>query len=49
MGSINNFYISGGIAKIKVTDYSSLLMITYLVDFKVHFLNIDLPPITEAS
>ena len=37
IGSIDNFYISSGTIKIKVTENSSLIMITHLGDFQDPF------------
>ena len=47
--SIDNFYISSGTIKIRVTENSSPITITHLDDFKVHFPEIDLSPPTDAS
>ena len=44
IGSIDNFYISSGTIKIKVTENSSPKTITHLDDFKIHFPDIDLSP-----
>ena len=49
IGSINNFYISSGTIKIKVTENSRLVTITHLGDFKIHFPDIYLLPPTDAS
>ena len=49
IGSIDNFYISSGTIKIKVTENSSPITITHLDDFKIHFPDIDLSPPTDAS
>ena len=49
IGSIDNFYISSGTIKIKVTENSSPITITRLDDFKIHFSDIDLSPPTDAS
>ena len=49
IGSIDNFYISIGTIKIKVTENSSPITITHLDDFKIHFPDIDLSPPTDAS
>ena len=49
IGSIDNFYISSGTIKIKVTENSSPITITHLDDFKIHFPHIDLSPPTDAS
>ena len=49
IGSIDNFYISSGTIKIKVTENSSPITITHLDDFKIHFPDIHLSPPTDAS
>ena len=49
IGLIDNFYISSGTIKIKVTEKSSPITITHLDDFKIHFPDIDLSPPTDAS
>ena len=49
IGSVNNFYISSGTIKIKVTENSRPITITHLDDFKIHFPDIDLSPPTDAS
>ena len=49
IGSIDNFYISSGTIKIKVTENSSPITTTHLDDFKIHFSDIDLSPPTDAS
>ena len=49
IGAIDNFYISSGTIKIKVTKNSSPITIMYLDDFKIHFRDIDLSPPTGAS
>ena len=49
IGSIDNFYISGGTIKIKVTENSSPTTITHLDDFKIHFPYTDLSPRADAS
>ena len=49
IGLIDNFYISSGTIKIKVTENSSPITITHLDDFKIHFPDIDLSPPTDAS
>ena len=49
IGSINNFYISSGTIKIKVTENSSPITITHLDDFKIRFPKIDLSPPTDVS
>ena len=41
IGSIDNFYVSIGTIKIKVTENSSPITITHLDDFKIHFPVID--------
>ena len=46
--SVDNFCISSGAIKIKVTENSTPITITYLDDFKIHFPNIDLSPQTDA-
>ena len=48
IGSIDNFYISSGTIKIKVTENSSPITITHLDDFKIHFPDIDLSPPADA-
>ena len=49
IGSIDNFYISGGTIKIKVTENSIPTTITHLHDFKIHFPYIDLSPRADES
>ena len=49
IGSINNFYISSGTIKIKVTESSRPIILTHLDDFKIHFSDVDLSPTTDAS
>ena len=46
--SVDNFCISSGAIRIKVTENSTPITITYLDDFKIHFPNIDLSPQTDA-
>ena len=48
-GSIDNFYISSGTIKIKVTENSSPITITHLDDFQIDFPDIDLSAPTDAS
>ena len=48
IGSIDTFYISSGNIKVKVTENSSPITISHLDDFKIHFLDIDLSPSTDA-
>ena len=47
--SVNNFYISSETIKIKVTENSRPITIMQLDDFKIHFPDIDLSPLTDAS
>ena len=49
IGSIDNFYISSGTIKIKVTENSSPITITHLDDFQIDFPDIDLSAPTDAS
>ena len=49
MGIINNFFISGRIVNVKITETSRLLAITYLSDITVHFPSVDLSPPSESS
>ena len=49
IGSVDNFYISSGTIKIKITENSSPILITHLDDFEMHFADIDLSPPTDAS
>ena len=49
IGSVDNFYISSGTIKIKITENSSPILITHLDDFEMHFPDIDLSPPTDAS
>ena len=48
IGSINNFYISSGTIKIKVTENSRPIAIMHLDNFKIHFADTDLSPPTDA-
>ena len=48
-GSNDNFYISSGTIKIKVTENSRPITIMHLDDFKIHFPDIDLSPPTDSS
>ena len=47
MGIINNFLISGGTVKVKITENSKPFAITHLNDFTVYFPNGDLSPPSE--
>ena len=49
IGLINNFYISSGTIKIKVTENGSPITITHLDDFEIHFPDIDLSPPIDVS
>ena len=46
LNRISSFYVSGGTAKIKISENSLPLPIANVNDFKEHFPNVNLPPLS---